>query len=449
LTEIVNRSVILGKFIFILCNDFSLIQVIIKNLDLKTINYFIGIGILAFLNFVGTSCKKSMPQATDISKAISLPDNGAAVIQANDQFAFNFLHAGLQTDQAISNKLISPLSSYLALSMVYNGAASTTRDSIEHALSAENLSMDDLNKTCQALIHGLPSADNRVTLSIANSIWYNQNIQPIPSYLNLVQEDYLAKLSSLNFLDPQSVNIINEWVAANTNQKITKVLDNIAPSDLMYLINALYFKGSWKYAFDPSATSNNTFYTGGGNNLSTPFMQLHGGLDYFENDSLQMLQLPYGGGNFNMYVCLPNNNFSIPAFGAALNGAAFEYWKSQLSLKDIQLSLPKFTYSYSINDMQPALTLMGMGIAFSDQADFSNMYTISAKISKSIHKTYIAVDEEGTEAAAVTTIGIIETVFMPPATVVKVNHPFYYIIQEKTSGAILFIGLVNDPSQQN
>jgi serine protease inhibitor len=416
---------------------------------LKTFNYFVGIGILALLGLVGSSCNKSVPQTTDIAKAISLPDNGSSVIQANDQYAFNFLHASLQTDQVVNNKLISPLSSYLALSMVYNGAANATRDSIQHALSAENLSIDDLNKTCQALIQGLPAADNRVTLSIANSIWYNQNIQPIPGFLNLVQQDYLAKVSSLNFMDPQSVNTINQWVAANTNQKITKVLDDIDPSDLMYLINALYFKGSWKYAFDQSATSNNSFYPTTTSNISTAFMHLHSSLNYFGNDSVQMLQLPYGGGNFNMYVCLPNSNTTLPAFSANLNASLFDYWKSQMAEMDIQLSLPKFKYSYSINDMRPALTLMGMGIAFGDQADFSNMYTISAEISKAIHKTYIAIDEEGTEAAAVTTIGVIQTISLPQSIYMNVNRPFYYIIQEKTSGAILFIGLVNDPSQQD
>lgn len=193
--------------------------------------------------------------------------------------------------------------------------------------------------------------------------------------------------------------------------------------------------------------SDNSFYLAYDSNIST-YMVLHNSLNYFQNDSLQMLQLPYGRGNFNMYVLLPGNSIKMTDFTAALNPYSFNNWKSQLNNRDIQLDLPKFKYSYSINDMKPALAEMGMGIAFSDEADFSNMYNIPAQISKAIHKTYIEVDEEGTEAAAVTSLGIAYLTDVPSPLVVNINHPFVYIIQEKTSGAILFIGLLNDPSQQ-
>jgi serine protease inhibitor len=395
------------------------------------------------------SCSKSLPEQAEIPKNLSLPQDGAAVISANDQFAFDFLHVTLQNDQTPTNKLISPLSVYLALSMVYNGAGNATRDSIQYALRAENISIDDINKTAQAMIQGIPLLDNQVTLSIANSIWYNQSIQPVQGFLSLIQQYYMAKIAPLNFEDPQSVNTINNWVADNTQQKITQVLDNINPSDLMFLINAIYFKGNWKYAFDPKATTDKSFNPAADNTVSTPFMALHDSLNYFQNDSVQMLQLPYGAGDFNMFLLLPSNNISIPAFTAALNPNSFNNWKSSLNLQDIQLGLPKFNYSYSINDMQPALTQMGMGIAFGDLADFSNMYNIPAKISKAIHKTFIEVNEEGTIAAAVTAIGVVELVSLSGPIILNFNRPFLYILQEKSSGAILFMGLLNDPSQQS
>lgn len=396
------------------------------------------------------SCNKTSPQQADIEKSISLPTDGPAIIADNDQFAFDFLRAALQTDQSAGNKLISPLSIYLALSMVYNGADNATRDSIQLALRSQNISIDDLNKTCQALIQGMPLADNEVHLSIANAIFYNQNIQPVPGFLSLIQQYYLAKMDSLNFNDPQSVNTINQWVASNTNQKITQVLSNISPSDLMYLINALYFKGSWEHGFDPKATSTKTFYPTPTTTVSTAFMALNTSLAYFQNDSLQMIQLPYGAGDFNMYVLLPSANISLSAISSALNPPSFSSWQSQMGSRKVQLSFPKFSYSYAIADMRPALTLMGMGIAFGTGADFSGMYTIPVDITKAIHKTYIDVDEEGTEAAAVTVIGIEPTVAGPSEPIIiNIDHPFIYIIQEKSSGAILFMGLMNDPSQSS
>jgi serine protease inhibitor len=412
---------------------------------LKTNKYLFAGALTLFCAF-NNSCKKSVPQAEDISKNIVLPGGGPSEIQANDQFAFDFLHAALEADQTTSNKLISPLSIYLALSMVENGAGSGTRDSIEEALRVENINIDVLNQTSLALIQGLPMVDPQVTLSIANSIWYNQNIQPLPGFLNLIQEYYLAKIAPLNFSDPNSVNTINQWISDNTQQKITQVLNSVSPNDLMYLINALYFKGNWKYAFDPTKTTSHFFYLSHIDSISTPFMTLHSTLNYFRNDSVQMLQLPYGGGDFNMFVLSAPNNGSLTDLAESLNPSMFSNWKSQLNPQDIQLSLPKFKYGYSIDDMEPPLAEMGMGIAFSKGADFSNMYNIPAYINKAIHKTFIDVDETGTEAAAVTVVGITASdVGANQPIPVIFNQPFAYVIQDISSGTLLFIGLLYNP----
>lgn len=407
---------------------------------------FTGISfVIAVSSLFVVSCKKSAVPQPAIAKDVTLPPNGASVVQAGQDFAFDFFRANQQTDNTAANKLVSPLSIYLALGMACNGAAHATQDSIEKALRLKNLTLDDLNKTSQALMQQLPLADNKVELSIANSIWYRQGFQPLPGFLDITQKDYAATVRALDFANPASVATINKWASDNTKQKIPQILGNISANDLLYLINAVYFKGTWKYQFNKNDTKNADFYRADQSAVSAPFMYAHQTpLGYFRNDSLQMVQLPYGAGNFTMYVLLPGANLTATTLLAGLNAASFQSWKDKSSPTAMDLFMPKFSYRYTIDNMQPALSLMGMGIAFSNQADFSGMYTIPVQITKAIHKTYINTNEEGTEAAAVTAIGMGTTSSMPLS--VNLNHPFIYIIQEKTSGAILFTGLVNDPT---
>jgi serpin B len=405
--------------------------------------------LFAIIIMVGTcllnlSCKKNLQQP-DVLHDIILPANAPNIVKSNTDFAFDFLHSTLQNDAVSTNKMISPLSIYLALSMLYNGADNATRDSIQYALRLNGTSIEDLNYTCKALQQQMTWADNQVTLSIANSIWYDKSLQPLQSFLNVNDNFYNAEVQPLDFKDPNSVNTINNWVSKQTNGKINQIIDKL-DGIAMYLIDAVYFKGSWKFAFDKSKTANASFTTGNGNITSSPFMALHDSLHYLGNDSLQMVQLPYGGGNFNMYVLLPNNNIPIKQFASLLNRTSFANWQARLSNTTIQLYMPKFQYSYSILDMKPELSAMGMGIAFGANADLTKIYTQGALVSKAIHKTYINVDETGTEAAAVTAIGIAVT-SAPSPIVMQINHPFMYVIQEKTSGVILFIGMVNDPAQ--
>lgn len=407
---------------------------------------FLFVLLLAGCFMINSSCKKSLQQP-DVLKDIVLPANAPDIVSRNSDFAFDFLHVTLQNDATDSNKMISPLSIYLALSMLYNGADHATRDSIQYALRLNGTSIEDLNSTCKAIMDQLPLADNKVNLSIANSIWYDQRLQPLQSFLNVNQNFYNAQLQGLNFTDPNSVNTINNWVSDQTHEKIKKIIDHLSSDDKMCLINAVYFKGSWKFAFDKSGTANAAFTTNEGNIVSSPFMSLHGALTYWGNDSLQMVQLPYGGGNFNMYIMKPGNKLSVGQLATALNQSSFTRWQGHLDTMNIQLYMPKFQYSYSIDNMAPELAAMGMGITFSNAADLSKIYSIPTFVSAAIHKTYINVDETGTEAAAVTAIVVTTTGANPGPFVLRLDHPFLYVIQEKTSGVILFIGMVNDPTK--
>lgn len=396
-----------------------------------------------------SSCNKPNPYVPDEIKTIVLPAGGQKVINANNKFAFDFFNSTVKYDSENNNKLISPLSIYLALSMVYNGANNATKDSIHNALQLSGIDINSLNVACRTLISMLPQEDNKVKLSIANSIWYSQNsYQPMPSFLDAVQNNYDASINPVNFADPSSLTKINDWVAGKTNNKIVKIIDNISSNDIMYIINAIYFNGAWKNAFKSSNTSNDNFYLQNGSTKSVPFMKQKLTVNMYKDSLFSMIELPYGGGkSFSMFILKPVDQLkSLNTFSQLLNQ---EYLKEAISKMDsttLQLLMPKWECSYKIENMKPELDQLGMGIAFRNDADFSKLYDASqAKvfISKAIHKTYIKVSEEGTEAAAVTAIGM--GVTAAPVFNSILDHPFVYAIIEKQTGAILFLGMVNDP----
>ncbi len=407
---------------------------------------------LLVIMFVVSSCTKTNPIPDEHTQTVVLPANGVEVINANNQFAFDFFRATLAQDPVNNNKLISPLSIYLALSMVYNGADNATKDSIAKTLELSGIDIATLNSVCQSLLSQFPKEDNKVQLSIANSIWYKQtSYQPFPSFLNTVQNNYNASVRPLNFDDRSAVNTINNWVAQKTDNKIPNIIQSISPDDLMYLINAIYFNGAWKYTFKTSDTYNDIFNLQDGSTKSVPFMKRQLNVNMFGDSSFTMIELPYGGGkSFSMYILKPADaNESLNSFASSLNENILNNAISKMDSSTVQLEMPKWEYSYKLEDMRPELSMLGMGIAFGGNADFSKIYDpsqVQVYISKAIHKAYIKVNEEGTEAAAVTAIGITITAMPVPPPVFKLDHPFLYSIVEKQTGAVLFLGMVNDPA---
>jgi serpin B len=408
--------------------------------------------LLFFLCLGLFSCKKdtSSPART---RDLELPTGSGAIIDASNRFAVQFFRTVLEQDAAQNNKLVSPLSVYTALSMLYNGAANATRDSIAKTLQLNGISIDDLNALDAALIKQLPVEDSKVTMDIANSIWYNQDrLQPLPSFLNTIRNDYEGVVQSLDFLNPNAGPTIDAWIAQKTNNKIKNVIGKVEPSDWMYLVNAIYFNGAWMNAFKSDLTHTAPFHLPGGGQTNTPFMSGEMTVRAKFDPAFTLLELPYGGGkSFDMYLLMPTDRSrSITEFATSFDAPELTSALSGLDSVGIQLNLPKWEYSYSVDQMKQDLAQMGMGIAFGDQADLSNMYDVvpgTLYVSRALHKTYIKVSEQGTEAAAVTVIGIAETVNLPPAIpVVTFDHPFFYVLREKQSGAILFMGLVTDPS---
>ncbi|HVX49647.1 MAG TPA: serpin family protein [Chitinophagaceae bacterium] len=390
------------------------------------------------------SCTKTGSGSGDVTNIITLPVNGSSVVAANNHFALNFLKATLQADASFTNKLISPLSIYLALGMVYNGADNATKDSMTRAMQLSGIDLNDLNATCKAIIEQLPEEDNKVSLAIANSIWYKQNtVQPLQSYLNINSNYFNAYIQPLT-----TPGTINNWVAENTKNKITKIIDNIPGDMLMFLVNAIYFKGDWQFTFKTQDTRNADFYLQAGGKVTVPFMQQQLTTNLYYDENYNAVEMPYGGGNsYSMYL-LQNKNTSksISEIAGNLDETTLHGIITGMHPQKISLIMPKWEYSYNIDDMMPQLSALGMHIAFTGDADFSKMYNAPVKITQAIHKTYIKVDEQGTEAAAVTGVGIGMTSAGPPETV-TFDHPFLYVITEKQTGTIIFTGILNNPSQ--
>lgn len=413
-------------------------------------NKFLCIASVLVLILV-TSCKKDNIRKIDKANTIVLPQNGSSIITANNQFAFNFLQQTLQQDIADGNKLISPFSIYLALSMVYNGTDNATKDSISRVLQLSGISIDDLNLVCKALIAQLPAEDKNVHFSIANSIWCNQNnFQPLDFFLNITRNYYDAAVKVENFGNPNTVNDINNWVKEKTNGKIQKILDATSTDDLMYLLDAIYFNGAWTYSFKISDTKNDLFHLQNGNSVEVPFMNQTIKTNLYHDSSFEILELPYGYDNgFSMYIALPGNNQQpMSSFVSFMKADIFANAIKKMDSASVKVEIPRWQYSYNIEDMKPELSSLGMGIAFLANADFSRMYNpdqVRPYITKAVHKTYIKVNEQGTEAAAVTAIGMGTTSYGGPI-IFKADHPFLYAIAEKQTGTILFTGVVNDPS---
>jgi len=259
-----------------------------------------------------------------------------------------------------------------------------------------------------------------------------------------------AMVSGLNFNDPASVRIINNWVKQNTNGKIEKILDSIEPDAVMFLINAIYFNGTWKYEFDKNHTDMDEFNLLNEEKINTEMMVQTNDYNYYSDNDLQAIELPYGDGNFNMIVLLPNEDIDINEFAEGINEENLKVWINNLSKQKGTLWLPKFKIEYE-RELKDYLVSLGMGVAFDSYlADFSNLYKGPEQlwIGRVFHKTFVEVDEEGTEAAAVTLVGIIRTTDSggDHGFMMKVNRPFIFLIREKNSDCILFMGKIINPN---
>jgi len=401
--------------------------------------------ITSLLAFVYWQCSNPISSPFQITKNISSADK--QLVKSAELFGLN-LFKQVNQSAGDTNIFISPLSVSTALGMVLNGANGKTYDEIKSTLELPGNTQDEINQSYQNLNNLLTLIDPKAIFESANSIWYRQGVSFEQSFLDINKTYFDAEVQALNFSEPSSVNTINNWVSEKTKQKITGIIDRIPQDAVMYLINAIYSKGTWFYKFDSTATEDDNFYITPGNSVICKMMDQKNKFDYYQADNYQAIKLPYGNGDFEMLVILPSSGTDI---NSLINQMDDSYWNNLLAKMDsaeVNLWLPKFKIEYSIT-LNDALKVMGMVSAF-DDADFSKMRPEKDLfISRVLHKTYVKVDEEGTEAAGVTAVEFTRSSVSPGNNEVymKINRPFIFAIRENTSGAILFIGKVVNPNQ--
>ncbi|WP_439880423.1 serpin family protein [Pontibacter sp. MBLB2868] len=364
-------------------------------------------------------------------------------VESSNDFAFRAF-ASLSEEEGAKNVFISPLSISMALGMTYNGAASTTKEAMYQALGFKLNSDDEINKSFKDLTSLLQGIDKKVVFTSANSLWHSNQFKLQAPFIETNKKYFDATVQGLDFSSPAAKDQINNWVKNKTNGKIDGIIDEIRPEQILFLINAIYFKGTWTYPFDKQLTKPGTFHLEDGNTVTHDFMTLKNGKYlHYEDASKEVVDLPYGNQQYSMTIVMPKEQHTVQETVEGLSESSLASWLSAADTMKRELQMPKFKLEYE-SQLNQVLTQLGMGIAFSDQADFSRMVEGQGGLSVSEvrHKTFLGVNEEGTEAAAVTSVGI--GVTSVPLTV-RIDRPFVFMIREKSSNAILFIGKLMQP----
>jgi serine protease inhibitor len=386
---------------------------------------------------------RSVPTKHQVTQELTVSER--QLVESDNKFGLK-LFKEIIKEEKDKNVFISPLSVSMALGMTYNGANGSTQEAMQKTLGLSGLTIDEVNQCYKHLIESLTQLDPKVEFQIANSIWYRQSISAKEEFINLCKKYFDALVSGLNFDDPAVVDTINAWVKESTNGKITEIVDApIDPLTVMFLINAIYFKGTWTYQFDKDETKDDWFRLPGGTRKPCKMMEQRGFYKYLESEDFQAVDLPYGDGDFSMTIFLPYWSVNLDSLIAKFDQENLNDWLSRFSSDSGDIYIPKFTLEYELI-LNDALKALGMGIAFTSAADFSKMYeNVTVWVDEVKHKTFVEVNEEGTEAAAAT---VVEMAYGPgpPGFWMRVDRPFVFVIRENKSQTILFMGKIVEPT---
>ncbi len=392
---------------------------------------------------VFAACKKDKPLVCGTTDECSVKIE-ALTAKSND-FGFDLLKRVYAVEEK-DNLMLSPYSVSTALGMLLNGAAGDTRTQMEEMLGFSDLSLQEINTSYKALMNHLLLSDPDIDLRIANSIWQKQNYTIHKDFLSLNQKYFDANAFERDFSDPKTVDEINAWCAEKTDDKITKIIDHISTEDVMFLINAIYFNGQWKYRFNEDSITNENFYSQN-NVFDVEMMHQQAAFNYYEDDSIQFIELPYANEKFVMQIVLPAHD--LDNLVNDIDAMMLNSWLNNASDREVIVSVPKFKYDYNkrLNDV---LKSLGMVDAFdpftanlTNISDATQLYTSFVD-----HFTHIDVNPKGTEAAAVTVVGVSYNSIDDSTTRFKLDKPFMYFISEKESNTILFAGTVKQPDYE-
>lgn len=390
-----------------------------------------------------------------------------SLIAANTSFAFDLLKQ-IAGKQPGGNVFISPYSVSTVLQMVGDGAAGSTKQEIESVLYLNEMVGDSTaggpkqeiesvpylngmaarDEACKSLVQSITSGHSNVTLNLANSIWFKQGVELRPEFVAGCTNYFQAETGALDFTSPQSARIINNWAEKNTHGRIKDIVQwPMNPLTRVILANAIYFKGRWAHEFDKSATKDRAFTSPDGTQKQVPMMQQQGHFDYVQAKGFQAVRLPYAGGRLQMYLFLPDSSSDIKKLLAGFDGSV---WQNKIlpQFRDREgiVALPRFKLNYNVI-LNESLEALGMKRAFSADADFSAMSAEKLFLSEVKQKSFVEVNEEGTEAAAVTTATLRTMAVMRPEKPFEMilDHPFYFVIGDQTTRSILFMGIVSNP----
>lgn len=397
---------------------------------------------ISFLFIISIGCSNSTSPNNENNHLTS----EEVLTQANNEFAFSvFSH--LIEDEVADNIMISPISLSIALSMTYNGADTDTAEQMASVLNYHHFDLDILNDMYLSLLQDLNNCDPLIQLFLANSIWIRNGFPVHSDFIDVNQTFYSADVFNRPFND-NTVDEINSWVEDNTNGNITDLISYLTPEDVMVLLNAIFFSGDWVFQFDPEETESEDFNLDDGTTKSVDMMKTSGhDFKYYFADDFSICRLPYGEDNVAMYVFLPYYTNTINDVIEELTLENWNIWKEEFEFlpedeeyECFEFNLPKFQIDYEVR-LKELLIELGMPIAFTSGADFSGISSELIWISRVKQKTYIEVNEEGTEAAAATSI--IASNGEVPTFIA--NRPFLFLISDERTNTTLFIGKVGDP----
>lgn len=365
------------------------------------------------------------------------------VVQDND-FAFELLRKTIENNDD-ENVFLSPMSVSIALGMALNGAENETETQIASVLQLRDMTYAEINEYYKIMQSNLPGVDPKVKLSIANAVWYDKLFNVKQSFLDVNAENFDAYIKMLDFQSPAALDTINSWCSRKTNKLIPTILDEIPAEAVMYLTNAIYFKGLWSKKFDKKNTREAEFRNQSNQNVSVNMMSLKDTFMYYEDETAQYLSMPYGGKAFSMTVMLPVEGKSTDSLLVGFDATKWQNIQTGMTGREVQVFMPRLKVENKFK-LKETLEDMGMPVAFTPMANFSGISDTPVMISDVIHKTYVTVDEEGTEAAAVTAVQF-EYTSIPEYKLFNVNRPFVFIISEKSTGVILFAGKIGNPAK--
>lgn len=371
--------------------------------------------------------------------AYDLDKVSASVTNGNELFAVNIFKM-LSAEDVDKNIFVSPLSISAVLTMTYNGAGSTTKEAMAEALNYKGVELETLNTGYKNLLAYLSNADRKVQLDIGNSIWIRKGEEIKDDFISVNKDHFSAQISEIDFQNSKAADTINNWISKATKGKIDKMLDSpISPDVVMYLINAIYFKGQWTKQFDKRRTFDGTFTTADGKQKEVKMMSRQDEVKYGKIDNTKIVRLPYGKEKLSMYCILPEEGININDFIQQFSNEKWKELKSSLAkTRDVILQIPRFTIEYGIKNLNDSLTALGMGEALSQFADFSGIRG-GIYISRVLHKAVIEVNEEGSEAAAASVVETKESAAIEPINFIA-DRPFVFIIADDVTGTILFMG---------